>query len=321
MANKMRPRQLICGSWFGFCLRWDGSFGGVSGESDMTNTLENSPKSLRAQWQTLPPSQPPLVSGLVVSIHDVCPGTREATEKMLSDLARAGVERASLLVIPNRHRRDPAFADAGFCRWLREKAGQGHELVLHGYYHQRMAREEPRGYQRWMARHYTAGEGEFYDNSEEEARAGLERGLLEMSTALGRAPEGFIAPAWLLGPAARRALLGFDFSFTTLLSGVWDLREECFYRSQSLCYSVRAAWRRVSSLGWNSALLAWLDDNPLVRLGLHPPDWDYPCIRRHILTCARWALTTRPASTYEGWLRAQRGSSLTAASGHPARRP
>ena len=64
---------------------------------------------------------------------------------MLAELARVGVARTSLLVIPDHHHRGHMLADAGFCRWLEGLAAQGHELVIHGYYHQRARAPARRG--------------------------------------------------------------------------------------------------------------------------------------------------------------------------------
>jgi predicted deacetylase len=183
--------------------------------------------------------------------------------------------------------------------------------VLHGYWHERVATHELRGAERIIAQSYTAGEGEFFDLSEAHAITNLATGLREMEEALGIKPPGFIAPAWLLGREARRAIQHFTFSYTTLLDGVWDLQESVFYSSQSLCYSVRAPWRRACSLAWNSALLGWLDDSPLVRLGLHPPDWEHGAIRSHALVCAERALVGRPPMTYDSWVHRQRQQTLS----------
>jgi uncharacterized protein len=277
-----------------------------------TPAYGKNPENPGPDWQRQElPSEP----GLVVSIHDVCPGTREATETMLADLRSVGVNKTSLLVIPNRHHTDPAFEGSPesieFCKWLLECAMEGHELVLHGYWHQRVATQELRGFRRLIARHYTAGEGEFFDLSRAQAIGSLAQGLREMEEALGVSPAGFIAPAWLLGSGARQALREFPFLYTTLLHGVWDLKADTFYPSQSLCYSVRAPWRRACSLAWNSALLAWLDDAPLVRLGLHPPDWNHGSIRSHALFCAERALVDRPAMTYDSWVHRQSRRNLS----------
>lgn len=262
----------------------------------------------------------PILPAVVVSIHDVCPSAQAATEQILEDLFAIGVTTTSLLVIPNRHGADPAFSDVNFCNWLKTCMNNGHEAVLHGYFHQRMAEHESKGMERMIATQYTAGEGEFFDLTPALAKDLLERGYREMRAALGEAPRGFIAPAWLLGAGAEDALQNFTFDYTTRISGIWDLRgihsEKCkadagFYPSQSLCYSVRAPWRRWCSLGWNSLLLAWLDAQPLIRIGIHPPDWQFPNIRAHALQCIKSSLAHRPAMTYISWLDQQRRISLS----------
>lgn len=264
----------------------------------------NHPKPAKYQTQRL---LFPTIPAVVVSIHDVCPKTRETTVRMLADIRDAGAGVTSLLVIPDRHKSDPAFADKDFCGWVKREVSQGHEVVLHGYYHQRMAEHEQRGVEKMIATRYTAGEGEFFDLSEEKACELLGRGVEEMTGALGEVPRGFIAPAWLMGEGAREGVKKFSFDYTTTVSGVWDLKEGGgFYPSQSLCYSVRAGWRRACSLGWNSLLLAWLEEAPLVRIGLHPPDWDYPHIRAHALRCIERALAGRRAMTYISWIDQQR---------------
>jgi hypothetical protein len=100
---------------------------------------------------------------------------------------------------------------------------------------------------------------------------------------------------------------GFD--YTTRIGVVEDLQRGAAYASQSLVYSVRAAWRRATSLAWNSLLLRWLGDRPLVRVGLHPPDWEYPAIRDHARKCVARALAGREAIPYEDWLGRQRALS------------
>ena len=74
---------------------------------------------------------------LVISIHDVSPLTREATERILSELTELGVRKVSLLVIPDHHHKGHFLDDPGFCTWLEERAAAGDEVVIHGYYHRR----------------------------------------------------------------------------------------------------------------------------------------------------------------------------------------
>lgn len=241
------------------------------------------------------------VRALAVSVHDVSPLTREAVEVMLADLAAAGIGVTSLLVVPDHHHRADIDQDPGFLAWLREKEAAGHEIVLHGFYHQRAAVAGGGLVRKIVTEHYTAGEGEFYDLGYEEARGRMEKGR-EMLTGAGLAVVGFIAPAWLLGDEAERAARNLGFVYTTRLGGVRDLRSGEWTASQSLVWSVRSGWRRVVSRGWNAWLAARLRGNPLARLGLHPPDWRYDTIRAQAWRLAREAATDRKVIRYRDWV-------------------
>lgn len=255
--------------------------------------------------QNAPTPIDPTVAGLVVSIHDVSPKTRVTVEQMITDLGAAGVAKTSLLVIPNHHHQGEAMADAAFVEWLREMEKAGHEVVAHGYYHLRNAKAQEGAFTKWVTRHYTAGEGEFFDLTEAEAEPLLDRGLSEFR-GQGFEPKGFIAPAWLLGWDAELAVRSRGFAYTTRIATITDLPRNLVYHSRSLVYSVRAFWRRQVSLLWNWFVLYRVRYWPLVRIGLHPPDWQYPLIRSHALGCIRRIMKKRPPMTYWEWLQAQR---------------
>ncbi|MDX2081342.1 MAG: polysaccharide deacetylase family protein [Terrimicrobiaceae bacterium] len=238
---------------------------------------------------------------LVVSIHDVSPLTRERTANILADLAAVGVRRTSLLVVPDHHRRGRISEDEPFGTWLRGQVASGHEAVLHGFFHLRERRPAEGPWERFVTGTYTAGEGEFFDLPADAARERLEAGRAELA-ACGVTATGFIAPAWLLGNEAESAVRAAGFDYTTRIATVSDFRSGVVHRSRSLCWSVRAAWRRVCSLGWNRLVLGRERNRPLVRIGIHPPDWDHVAIRRQILTLTRAALASREAIPYDTWL-------------------
>ncbi len=242
---------------------------------------------------------------MVVSIHDVSPSTRARTQAILDDLLAAGAAVTSLLVIPDHHRRGLISGDRGFAAWLREKCGEGHEAVVHGYYHLRAGRTSDGPWKRIVTRSYTAGEGEFYDLDEEAAGRLLADGRRAFD-ACGVTYSGFIAPAWLLGAAAEQAVRRAGFDYTTRIASVSDFRGGTVHPSRSLVWSVRAGWRRACSLGWNALLERTLHAAPLLRVGIHPPDWDHPAIRRQILQIVGRALLRREAMTYAQWLRLTR---------------
>lgn len=238
-------------------------------------------------------------------------------ERILEDLAKVGIPVTSLLVIPDHHRKGRIDADPAFSTWLREKITQGHEPVLHGFYHLRPVKTHEALSTRLITRSYTAGEGEFYDLSFSEASALLRKGRKAL-LGCGVEPDGFIAPAWLLGEEAERAVRAEEFGYTTRIGTVIDCQAGVTHAARSMVYSVRAPWRRAMSLIWNEMLFHLLKKTPLLRIGLHPPDWEHESIRRHILKCLRLAAAERKVMTYQEWITGQRDVSLdrSSSSGH-----
>jgi uncharacterized protein len=241
---------------------------------------------------------------LVVSIHDVSPASREAVTFMLGALGRLGVQRTSLLVVPDYHHRGNINADADFAAWLRDATAAGHEPVLHGYYHQREQRRAEGLRTRVFTRFYTAGEGEYFDIASDDARALLERGRNELAECAGQMPSGFIAPAWLLSLQGEHAARDLGFAYTTRLKTVLDLATQHAVNSQSLCWSVRSEWRRMVSRQWNVMLFQRLQFNPLMRISIHPPDLLHFEIWRQIQKLAARAVEERKAVTYADFVAA-----------------
>jgi len=234
---------------------------------------------------------------LVVSIHDVSPQTWPAVERILAELATVGVTRTSLLVVPDHHHRGHFLAYPDFCEWLRQREAEGHEMVIHGYYH---LREKKRGEgvaDKVTTQFYTAGEGEFYDLGTYEAESLVSRALADFRRA-GLNPCGFVAPSWLLSDAAFAVLKAAGLRHTTRLRVFYDLANDREIASQSLVYSTRAAWRRMMSRAWNATLFRMLRKKPLMRLGIHPPEIDYSAVWQQIMKLAGVAAREREVTTY-----------------------
>jgi predicted deacetylase len=247
---------------------------------------------------------------LVVSLHDVSPHTREECDSILHDLAQRGVPRTSLLVIPDHHRRGHMQSDPEFVSWLQAQAAAGHEVVMHGYYHQRPPRAQESAKDKFTTRLYTAGEGEFYDIDHTQATALVTKARVEFQQ-LGFAPTGFIAPAWLLSTHAENALRDLRVEYTTRLGSVSDLSTGATHHSQSLVWSVRSGWRRWTSLRWNAFLFRRLLSSPLLRISIHPVDLRHAKIWQQIGELVSQALADREPLTYHAWLLRQRAAAST----------
>jgi predicted deacetylase len=237
------------------------------------------------------------MKSLVVSIHDVSPVTRPICDRILEELAGLGIERTSLLVIPNYHHSAPVADDREFRAWLVRRVQCGHEPVLHGYYHQRQRAQTESLLSRVTNEVYTAGEGEFFDLSFEEATNRLKRGLADLSFVPVNIA-GFIAPAWLLGTEAERAVRQCGFLYTTRIGSMIGLKNGSDIVSRSLVWSTRATWRIAASLAWNRGLSWTLRDGPVVRIGIHPPDYQHATVWKQIVKLLRELSPGRHAASY-----------------------
>jgi predicted deacetylase len=242
---------------------------------------------------------------LVVSLHDIAPSKRATNEKIIAQLHRLGVRTCSLLVVPDYHHREPIGQDSSFLAWLRELELDGHEIVIHGFFHER-PRQEREGWQtRFITAVYTRGEGEFFDLDYVEAsrRITLARDLFRSA---GLTPRGFIAPAWLLSPEAERAARDAEMEYTTRLSSIIDLRSGDVFPARSVVYSTHSNWRRVASLCWNAGVFATERTRPLMRISIHPSDHTFPAVWAQLERFITSAMKGRTATTYREWIAERR---------------
>jgi len=239
----------------------------------------------------------PVSKKLVVSIHDVSPLTLEPVRKMREELRIWGVDKCSLLVIPDHHKKGRTIDSPETLFWLHEAATRGDEIVLHGYNHLKSSAQSSRPWDFLIANYYTAGEGEFQLLDYETALSTLEKGASELRSA-GFDPQGFIAPAWLCGREARKAVGDCGFSYTTYLGEIYDYPHNKSIPAQSLVWSVRAGWRRQMSLVWNRSLFSRNISQTILRISLHPPDMIYPQIWTQVESLIKKSLVTRIPDTY-----------------------
>jgi predicted deacetylase len=242
---------------------------------------------------------------VVVSLHDVAPCTQQITSTIISELSAHGVRVCSILVVPDYHHAGTFAEHREFVTWLRALEADGHEVVIHGYFHERPPHTNETLRDKFMTRFYTQNEGEFYDLGYEEALQRITRAR-DQFHALGLKPRGFIAPAWLLGNEAEQAVRDAELEYTTRLRTISDLRSESIFPARTLVYSVHNNWRRALSRTWNAALFRLLKTKPLLRISIHPPDYSQPSIWKQILSFIAATKNVRAATTYQDWIAEQR---------------
>ena len=223
---------------------------------------------------------------LIVSLHDLHPGSLTSIQEQVDFVAGLGIPNVSILAVPYFHHQKRLKDHGRTLDFLDQRQKLGDDLVIHGFYHDR-ADLAPGSF--FWTRLYTANEAEFLDLSDGEVqhRIDMARQLWE---ARGWSVKGFIAPAWLMPKSQDLLLKRMGFTYTTRLGGIHLLRKNEEVQSQSLCYSTRAAWRREASLLWNPWLARRLKNAGVLRLSMHPDDLKYPRIREQIKETLEMAL-------------------------------
>lgn len=264
------------------------------------------------------PEAPPPQRWLCVSLHDVAPATWTSCQRVLAAVREVADIPLTLLIVPAYHGK--CSAQHEFEQVIAAQLAAGHELALHGYFH--LDPQVPSDVIDWIRRRiYTAGEGEFCGLSEEEARERLTLGA-RWFAARGWPLAGFVAPAWLLGTGAWKALRTCDgLQYTSTLTKLIALPEAHAIPAPCLTYSVRSAWRRPTSIVWNTVLSRVTHHSPVLRLGLHPNDAESSSIRRSWQRLLERALTDRKAVTKAEFVRQWRLQAVGSGKRPPALRP
>ena len=233
---------------------------------------------------------------LIVSFHDLHPDSWETCQRFVKKSFQLGARNMTLLVIPQYHRQPPFTENTVFAEWLKELPKENFDICLHGFYHQAEA-VQGSWYQRLMGNVYTTGEGEFFQLTKEEAHEKLSRGMT-LFNKLRLPVYGFTAPAWLVSKGASAAIEEFGFQYNTLWKGVDLPTLNTFIKAPTLVYSSRNAWRRFVSKIWVSFFNQLNQKTHIVRLSVHPIDFEYPDIEAHIYNVMEKALRTRSTCTY-----------------------
>ena len=218
------------------------------------------------------PSQPPVTKRLIASIHDVHPGSLDAVERLAAQFERhLRGPRYAMLVVPDHWGRNAMRGNAAFAARLRDWADRGVEMFVHGWFHQ--DRSDHAGMAALKARHMTANEGEFLGLDQAEAARRMADGKALVEDAIGRPVVGFIAPAWLYGPGAMRALEDSGFALAEDHMKVWrPASGEVVARGPVITWASRSGPRTASSLLAAALGRTLLGPLQTVRVAVHPGD-------------------------------------------------
>ncbi|UVW30105.1 polysaccharide deacetylase family protein [Massilia sp. H6] len=257
---------------------------------------------------------------LCVSIHDVAPATWDDCARLADAMRDVAGVALTWLVVPHYHRAGGGLArmEAGLERAL----AAGDELALHGWTHFDTG-PRARGMVQGFLRGRYSHEGEFAALDAAEASRRIELGLAWFA-ARAWPVRGFVPPAWLMGEGSWQALRTFDFDYTTSFRRFYLLAHAAqdeaasaqappllaaslrpaSLLSPALVYAARNRSGRLASPLLADVLALALAGQPLVRLGLHPPDAHHRRLLRHAQAMLERLLVARTALTKAGFAQA-----------------
>jgi len=242
-----------------------------------------------------------LCRGVCIVLHDVAPATWDRYHDFVEAIDKIGQVPLTLLVVPDYHHQGQFSDFPDFCQAMDKRLSRGDELVLHGFYHQD---DLPLPWffpQDIFRRRVFTHEGEFYPLTEVMARKRLECGLRQFDR-MQWPVAGFVAPAWLMGYGARKALAQMPLRYTCDPGGLLLLPDFEKIQAPTLVWSSGSTWRRRVSRYWNERRRRQNAKIPLLRLGLHPVDMQHHEARNYWLETLEKLLKSRIPVTKSNWL-------------------
>lgn len=238
---------------------------------------------------------------ILVSLHDVTPAHQPRLDHAERLLAEAGVRRVAYLLVPDHHRQHPIANNHTFAAWCARPRPFRVDWVLHGYTHLDEGQATPlhRNPLAWMKRALlTGGEGEFLTLSAADQRARLTWGRAAAES-IGIHATSFVAPAWLYNDALRPALAATGFRYTEDHWQVIDIASNTARTCPVITWATRTPLRRRGSLVVCPLLLKRWRHAPLLRIALHPHDFDYADTVQSITRVLSAALAHRACVGYD----------------------
>ena len=250
-----------------------------------------------------------MTASLVVSLHDVAPGSARQTEGWLAALDRRGIP-LSLLVIPGQWRGRSLCSDAAFVRFVAERAAAGDEIVQHGWQH--AAGADGHGWRSIAQRAVCRGAGEFAAVSEQSALLRLRAGRSVLSH-VGLGAAGFTAPGWMHSPGTMKALVALGYRYTTTHFGVLDLQRGTSIGGFALSNRPGSATAGIATQLMLRGSRVMSLTGRLVRIALHPDDLEHPGLADSTLSAIDRCLDSGARAVTYGDLLARHAGTASAA--------
>jgi predicted deacetylase len=239
----------------------------------------------------------------LIALHDTAPFHLSRILKAEDCLNQWGVTKFNCLFVPDYHHQNNKRGEDEhrlFMDWTQRERALEMDWILHGLYHERdPAIHTKKTILNWLRGSIrTDKEAEFLDVSEPEIRSRLETGMGIFEKAFGFSPRVFISPAWLYKEELVEVLKELNFDFTEDHKTITALKTGKKFATPVISWSTRTAFRKqLSNLGCRVLAQRWSYCN-LIRIALHPPDFDFPSVIRSIFKVIQSVLAERELLLY-----------------------
>ncbi|MDB5050129.1 MAG: hypothetical protein JWO30_3200 [Fibrobacteres bacterium] len=216
---------------------------------------------------------------LVISLHDATPFHLDRLRKAEAVFLELGISKITYLLVPEYHGGYPSAGHPGFPGFCREARPFAVDWHLHGYHHLESPPQGEAaggGLDGLKRRFMTAGEGEFLALDPQAQRRKLEDGRDSFRRCLGTDPLGFVAPAWLFNAALPPLLREMGFRYTEDHRRMYRVDTGARLESPVITWATRTFLRKYGSLIVCPALARIWAKAPVLRVAMHPFDFDHP---------------------------------------------
>jgi len=232
---------------------------------------------------------------VLISLHDVTPYHFSRILKAEKLLTKWGVKKISFFFIPDYHQlhdKQNKQILSDFKEWIQKKKEYTIEWALHGYYHleDKIPRVDHKSLlQAWNLKHrfLTANEAEFLDLSSKEISNRIQKGKEFFLDYFHCDPAMFVPPAWLFNEQLMSCLRSHHFSITEDHSGIYLLKQEKIVSAPVITWATRTSLLKlISRIGCPMLNRIW-HFKDLIRIAVHPLDFDFPSTInsiKHVIT-------------------------------------
>ena len=246
---------------------------------------------------------------ILISLHDVTPYHLPRLQKAEQILTQWGVPKISYLFIPDYHRKNQQLDKtilSTFKQWTSEKRAFAVQWLLHGYYHHGTSNRIhelsnklslPIG-KRLKEKFLTAHEGEFLTLSAPGIQARIREGKTVFTGFFNCSPGVFVAPAWLFNKHLFPILKDHQFRITEDHSFIYLLQKNKKISAPVITWATRTPLRKFTSQIGCPVLNRLWSDKVLIRIAVHPFDFDHPATVKSIEKVIKDALNKREPILY-----------------------